>query len=253
MDEIIEYIKNNNEDNEKIKKLFYVILYNTIYKKFPFPNTIEILNILDKNTYNTNFIIQDNINYDKLMYLIRTNDNEILNGYFFLLNERNKKKKEIDQLLMMLNKYKFKVTDDITIDYLPLYMISIIKPYIESNFDDKFIYSIFNPLNDERWINIHRNEIFDRLERIMNLFNRNIIKMCHLKVKHMSLLYKIPFIELADYYDYCGKVIKFKITYIINYLETYEAMKNNLERLIIHNKDYIIDDNVCNRIIFDSI
>jgi hypothetical protein len=253
MDELVNYIKDNSNDIDKIKKLLLVLIFNTIYNKYPFSNTIAILNMLHNDEFNFNFNIMDDINYDKIIPLIQKDDNEIFYGYLMLLNEYEKKKKEINKLIDLFNKYKFRNKYDITIYTIKPYILYILKPYFESHFDDKFIYSLYSPVNNISWQQIHRTEIMNRLENITKLFNRNIIKMCNIKVKHISIINSYSFDELVEYYNLCGENIKNKIKYVCTYLDNYDLLNENIKKLVTYNSNFINNNNDINEVIYHNL
>ena len=252
MEEIVDYIKNNT-DAEKIKKIINVILFHAIYKRYPIPNTIAFLDILYQDEINMKIDIFDNINYINLMPIIKRSDNEILYGYFLLLYEHKRYINNIADLIKIINTYKFNTDKNITIDTLKSYILFILKPYIESHFDDKFIYSIFTPVNTKAWEDLHRNEIITRLENIMKLYNKNMIKMCNIKPKHISILSQMSFDELTNYFNLCGIQIRGKINFMCDYLDAYEILNNNIKKLVNHNNNYINNDININKIIIDNL
>ena len=249
MDDLIKFIKENSSDINKIKQLILNLLFNTICKKYPFANTIAILHMLHTNEFNNNFNIIDNINYDKLMEQIDKNENEILCGYLILLNEYENKKREIIKLINLFNKYKFNTKHNITIYTIKSYIVYILKPYFNANFDNKFIYSLYTPVNDVVWEDLHRNEIMTRLDNIVNLFNRNIIVLCDIKVKHISIINALSFNDLVEYFNLCGDNIRNKINYICDYLDKYFILNENINKLIEHNNNFIENDKNINDVI----
>jgi hypothetical protein len=120
MEEIVNYIKNSTDD--KIKKMIYVLLFNTIYNKYPTPNTILLINSLYQDEYVKDINIFNIINYEKLMPLIKKNNNDILYGYLMLLHEHYEKTNIINELIKMFNKYKFGIKEDLTIETLNQYV-----------------------------------------------------------------------------------------------------------------------------------
>ena len=252
MDELVNYIK-NNIDAGKIKKIINVVLFNAIYKRYPIPNTIAFFNILYQDELNININIFDNINYTNLIPILEKTENDILYGYFVLLYEHKRHIESVANLIKIINIYKFNTEKNITIDTLKTYILFILKPYIESHFDYKFICSILIPVNTIEWEEIHRNEIITRLENIMKLYNKNIITICNIKPIHVSKLSQMPFYELTAYFNSCAIKIREKIIYICEYLDTYEVLNDNIKKLVNYNNNYINNDSNINKVIFDNL
>lgn len=252
MEEIVNYIKNNN-DIDKTVEIIFVLLFNAIYNKYPTSNAIAIINTLYNNNCYININILDIISYDILMPIIKKNNNDILHGYFVLLYDHYEKKNNINELIIMFNKYKFKTENNITIETFKPYITTILKPYIDSHFDNKFSESINIPSKLKSWQDIHRAEIIDRLTSIMQLFNKNICKLCNIKVQHINTINNLSFDELTEYFFSCALKIRTKIDYICEYIDLYEILDNNIKKIIEHNANYINDDENINEVIFENI
>jgi len=251
MEEILNYIKNNNDMYKRIR-IICILLFNTIYNKYPTANAIALIDILYKNTYNTNIDIFNYVNYVNIMARIKSSNNNALYDYFILLHDHYKIKNNINNTIKLLNKYKFNTYDDITIETLQLYISTILNPYIKSNFDDRFIESIKRQLNSEEWKEIHKNEIINRLTNVMQLFNKNICKMCDIKVPHINTIINMSFDELIEYFISCGNKMTTKIDSLSCSVDLYEIMDDHLTRMIEHNANYINNENI-NQIIFDNL
>jgi hypothetical protein len=103
------------------------------------------------------------------------------------------------------------------------------------------------------WQDIHRIEIINRLTNIIQLFNKNMCKLCNIKVQHINTINNLSFDELKEYYISCGNKIRVKIDYICEYIDLYEILDNNLKKLIEHNANYINNNEDMNKVIFENL
>jgi hypothetical protein len=239
MEDIINTIINSK--NNDIPKILNILLFNTIYNKYPTQNTISLIDTIYYK-FDKNIDIFNMINYEAWLTIIKKKNNDLLYGYLIILYEYNEKKNTINEIIKIFNKYKFNLKEDIQVDTLKIYIITKLKPYLNAHFDDKFITLINVPLDIPSWLTIHHNEIIYRLTNITKLFNYNINIICDIKPQPIEILNNLPFDELTKYFIiYANKIMK-KIDYICKCIDRYEILNNNIIKLIEHNNKFIKTD-----------
>ena len=249
MEKIEKQIIDNKNNKKIIFSIFYTILEKILKNEFFYANAIKIFNIM----YINNIDIIAEINLCELKIMLEKTDQKIIYGYFFILYNLKEKQKNINEIIIFFNKYKKDSEPIISYDNIYLYIKKYIMSYINSNFEEKFIYSLNNPLKNSEWEEIHKNEIIIRLNNVMKMFNNNIAKMCNIKKKHITTINNMSFDELSTYFCYCYILITNKIKIINDEIIEYNKFNVGLNKLIEHNEQYITNDNVVDIDIFENI